>query len=68
MIPSWDPAEEDSDLYQKVHRHSDGMISLTVTRDATRSQQIGKTIAFREFVRLEPDADEASLAEAPENP
>ncbi len=58
MNPTWDPAEADSDLYQKVHRHSDGMISLTVTRDSTDPQSRPLTDAFREFVAPQVDSDE----------
>lgn len=51
MNALWDPTEENSNLYETVHRHSEGMISLTVTRD-TASQEIDRTAAFDRFVKL----------------
>ncbi|MBS1849418.1 MAG: hypothetical protein JST79_00785 [Acidobacteria bacterium] len=29
MAPIWDPAEADMNVYEDVHKHSDGLISFT---------------------------------------
>lgn len=56
MTPVWNPAENKSKSYQEVHRHSDGMISLSCEMpDSTRLKGKLFTKAFQELVESSPE-------------
>lgn len=52
MPPFWDPSEADSEVYKKVQKHSDGLISFSYQPLSEADQEALKnTETYREIER-----------------
>jgi hypothetical protein len=54
MPPTWDPEEDKSDLYDRVHQHSSGVISYTLPTPETSVDP--NTEVYRRLQELREEA------------